>query len=1629
MSMTNESALLLIGDEVRATLRELNTDLEALANSDPAARFSSLAECEAKIHAIAGAFRVASLDALSLYALALQEVIYLWRASPSSLLPQTLATMVSAGRSLHDFLQAAQEQKSVSELALFQDYQRIGAAVSRTLSPIDLWSASESLRCLNVWSEPDIAAALHVQIQRRLNFYDPSAIELSRIDVLMLTLIRQQQKEAATELGVICDWRGLQGQSAQHLACSVLVSAVIDTLVNGCLELDLFLKRYLLSSLTWFKSGKLDDSFLNESIFFAYLAWQADRDVEHGTSDSFELLAQAANWQVQKGTRYNQTHFDPQARNRMAQAHSAVLSAKQVWADFCAATLDEVSEDKATDLAKSFDKMGQTLEALHPAAFELSHAFHVIVSNHQLCVKRDVQIEVATLLLILSSMLEDMSAPDHVQTEHRLLGLVRRLQVLKNEQAPGAFEPWMLELQKRQDWLQAMTSTTEQLGQKLTEIEETFERLWSAPHDVADLAHVCAKLQQIRAIAHSLKLDDFAYAVKPVEDKLESLMQSKQVMDEQMQKQMAADIASLGLMLSMWAHKPEQAYRALTSKAQVHVPIEMQAIAADDAQSVAQEEPIERVFLTEAHDILVQALGAIQNLWAHPEDHEALIGLRRAFHTLKGSARVVGLVEYGEAAWLIEQRLNERLTEQTPLSTDLLELCSKQIQLMQGWTEHLETQNSFESLSIDWQLGHLQQSLQNFSAPIPTPIPASKALTLDLPPADFLDLQSESQIKTIGDLQISIPLYQAYLNETDEWSRQLALALSEWMLDDAQPIPSQTLTWAHALAGSSATIGFDSCAKLSKLVERLIERVQEQGVHSIDLARVLSTAADEIQRLLHQFAAGFLKSVDPLLVEQLKAYLEPSSALSLEPFAEEAPSTFVAQPLTNAFADAEMKAVFEEESAQLIPELGAALRSWDKAQALRTLHTLKGSARLVGEQLLAGQAHDLESHIEAIGEMPNEAQLAELLNLYDQLAIKPPLQPRLIAPLPATAQVVSRPQPFVPVTSGETIRVQSQTVDRLVNQTGELMIARSRMEAEMTRSLRTLSDMGLQVQRLRDQLREMEIQTESQMQSRQAQVTDAANSFDPLELDRFTRTQELTRFMAEALSDISTLQRSLQRSLNTAEDDLSAQLRQTRDLQRDLLRTRMVDFDSAGERLHRLVRMTSQELNKSVELIIQNGGQEMDRSVLERMLPVFEHLLRNAVVHGIELPSQREAKGKAAQGKIIIQLTQQSNDVIVNLQDDGQGIDYQALLRKARDRLGQPDLNADASQLIFMSGLSVASEVSELAGRGIGMDVVRNQVFALGGRIEVTSSQDTGTVFKLILPLTTAVTQIVLVRTGAHMTGIPGNLVNTIVRVKPEQVAQAKKNKFFVQGDQTYPFFGLGQLLQYQSQVTHLEQPTQNIMLLQSAGQMIALHVDEVLGNQEVMVKNLGAQLAQMPGLSGMTVLPTGPTILIYNPVALAAVYGAKLLEATDDESQLIEDASRADRVEATHAAMQMPLVLVVDDSITMRRVLQRLLQREGYRVIAAADGRQALDALRLERPALVLSDVEMPRMDGFELLRSIRASETLRHLPVVMITSRIADKHRDHAQELGANEYLGKPYSEDELLQVLERYASKASE
>ncbi len=769
-----------------------------------------------------------------------------------------------------------------------------------------------------------------------------------------------------------------------------------------------------------------------------------------------------------------------------------------------------------------------------------------------------------------------------------------------------------------------------------------------------------------------------------------------------------------------------------------------------------------------------------------------------------------------------------------------------------------------------------------------------------------------------------------------------------------------------------------------------------------------------------------------------------------------------------------------------------------RLEVLRVLHTLKGSARLAGALRLGEMAHRMESEIEHLGSEDAVSQdFDALLSRFDRMqaaferlrhadaqaaagvfaeplpeqppaAVAQPFAPvqvlaasdpehqaegepgqsaidapaQALSPAPEASRKISVPAPqamvMQPLRQAATasIRVRSQLLDRMVNQAGEVMITRSRLEAEVGQLRGSLNDMNSNLTRLRHQLRDIEVQAESQMQSRLAQAKEAQAGFDPLEFDRFTRVQELTRMMAESVNDVATVQRTLQRTIEATEDDLIAQARQTRELQRDLLRTRMVEFEGISDRLYRVVRQASKETGKQVRLDLLGGTIEMDRGMLDRMTPAFEHLLRNCVAHGIENPQGRADAGKDPIGLITVHLRQEGNDVAVEFSDDGGGLDLNRIREKALSlgllAPGQQVDDQEAANLIFMPGFSTAAQVTELSGRGIGMDVVRSEVNALGGRIETSTEPGKGSQFKLVLPLTTAVTQVVMIRAGSLSVGVPANVVETVRRITARELQQAYNTGSYEIGGEMVPFFWSGALLQASNFSSEAQTRTTPVVVFRSAAQRIALHVDEVLGNREVVIKNLGPQLSRLPGLAGMSVLASGAVVLIYNPVALASIYGpqARALSADRAEPHVLEQSGSSPVVKEPVLApvSQIPLILVVDDSITVRRVTQRLLLREGYRVAMAADGLQALERLQDERPAVVLSDIEMPRMDGFDLARNIRADQRLKDLPIVMITSRIAEKHREHAQELGVNHYLGKPYSEDELISLVRHYCAQAA-
>ena len=1016
---------------------------------------------------------------------------------------------------------------------------------------------------------------------------------------------------------------------------------------------------------------------------------------------------------------------------------------------------------------------------------------------------------------------------------------------------------------------------------------------------------------------------------------------------------------------------------------------------------------------------------------------------------------------------------------------------------------------------------------------------------------------NDEQIKFIGNLKIGIPLYNVYLNEADEWSRCLVTEIAEWALERSQSISDTAIALAHSLAGSSSAVGFIALSDMARALEHALQKSQaydNNGAHQY--GPVFVEASEDIRRLLHQFAAGFLKEPNPRILDNLRelAFVDFASALPAEELAEiefvnavlktqqqgaepdsesvvsaaesdaeiagtlpaplilptTAPSSepaatpvptqpvpylSVAGSALAAYAylppilaknsdedidavdaiDPDIFPIFKEEAADLMPQLSGAIRQWStrpenhgaRMEVLRTLHTLKGSARLAGALRLGDMAHSMESEIEYLGSETVAAQeFDSLLNRFDAMqaaleglsqadsplfnnvvplinsapsAAATPTAPDAVASAPLISRDSAVPPPQAMVllplrqAAAATTRVRSQLLDRMVNQAGEVMITRSRLETELSQLRSSLNDMTDNLNRLRLQLRDIELQAETQMQSRLAHAKEVQAGFDPLEFDRFTRVQELTRMMAESVNDVATVQRTLQRTVEASEDDLIAQARQTRELQRDLLRTRMVEFEGISERLYRVVRQASKETGKQVRLDLLGGSIEIDRGLLDRVTPAFEHLLRNCVFHGIEAPQARIQAGKEPVGLITVHLRQEGNDVSVEFSDDGAGLDL-VHIREAALKLGvvaSPELLSDqeVAELIFLPGFSTATQVTELAGRGIGMDVLRSEVSAVGGRIETSTQPGKGTHFKLVLPLTTAVTQVVMIRADSLSVGVPANVVETVRRLTAAELEQAYKTGTLDVSGETVPFFWSGALLQSSHHSSEIQGKTTPIVIFKSAAQRIVLHVDEVIGTQEVVVKNLGPQLSRLPGLAGMSVLPSGALVLIYNPVALAAIYGQQARAWSTGQAELPifdgSDAELSTPLALLPVAPKLPLILVVDDSITVRRVTQRLLQREGYRVAMAADGLQALERLQEERPAVVLTDIEMPRMDGFDLTRNIRANVRLKGLPIIMITSRIAEKHREHAKELGVDHYLGKPYSEEGLMNLVRSYCT----
>lgn len=1060
----------------------------------------------------------------------------------------------------------------------------------------------------------------------------------------------------------------------------------------------------------------------------------------------------------------------------------------------------------------------------------------------------------------------------------------------------------------------------------------------------------------------------------------------------------------------------------------------------DEVTDRALDAELQDIFLTEAEEVLATLAQNLQALRINATDREALAEVRRAYHTLKGSGRTVGLVGLGEVAWAVESLLNLVIEHAAFPSADILAFVEKVSAKFSNWVAELQ-----QNQAVTLDPGPFQAEATTLSAQFERELATAKPKP------------QKEEVLIGGTRKLSRTFFNIFLGEAQQHLETLQEAHSALVVGTSKAPSAESCRAAHTLGSNALTAGFKPIGDLARALENWLEEhnnvwteqhialygnvvkaladglVKAKALKNPRSTRALVIALSESTAAM-QAAAAKQANADALKVQQATDTIKKlkteadvvevpddtniDSGLSIQ---QEA-SAFVPDELPeqrqNKIVDEELLVLFVEEARELVPQIGKDLRGWRaNPQALeypdslqRVLHTLKGSARMAGQGVIGDSVHGMEDRvIRALKSKVSDDDFDSMFVEFDRIANM--LEVVVGGGRHETPAAVATTKAEAPKRQAERktqyLRMRADVLDRLINEAGEVSIMRSRMDRELQNFKQSSTDLTDSISRLRSYLRELEIEAETQLQSRMSLLQEANETFDPLEFDRFTRLQELTRMMAESVNDVATVQHSLLLNLDQTDAALQQQNRMNRELQQGLMAVRMLPFATIAERLQRIVRQTARELKKRVEMTIVGDSIELDRGVLDKMGAPLEHLLRNAVAHGLESTEERLKLGKPEVGHITLKVSVENDEISLDIADDGAGINLAKVKQQAVEKglfsPGQEITDQALMTVIFEPGFTTAETVSQISGRGVGLDAVRSDIAALGGRIDVNNVSGSGAMFNIHLPVTLSVAQVVLAKVGNKVFAIPSVMVEQVQKLKQSDLVNAYQAHKIDWAGREYPLHFLSKLIGDADHVaqSHIYTP---VILLRSGAYRTALHVDEIVGNQEVVMKSIGTQLARVPGILGATVLGDGAIILLINPVLLAnrevlSVGAIKVTTATP----IVEVVKK--------------VALVVDDSLTMRKVLSRVLEREDFEVVTANDGMDAIQKLQEISPDIILTDIEMPRMDGFEFSRYVRDNQATSKTPLIIISSRTADKHRNVATEIGVNAFLGKPVHDEELI------------
>ncbi|MBE9563352.1 MAG: Hpt domain-containing protein, partial [Proteobacteria bacterium] len=928
----------------------------------------------------------------------------------------------------------------------------------------------------------------------------------------------------------------------------------------------------------------------------------------------------------------------------------------------------------------------------------------------------------------------------------------------------------------------------------------------------------------------------------------------------------------------------------------------------------------------------------------------------------------------------------------------------------------------------------------------------------DFPENEFEDINTEllggEQVEELidniyDDEEIDPRLLEIFKMEANEHLVELKNYLHNFTAQDY--ITQEVVRAFHTLNGSSRTVNFSAISDIASPLENYATQLFEQQIELTsetialfkEAVQLIDKSLNDEQQPEQEVSHTLLNNIrheSTNLIEETDS--ETGDALLDDDTDDNAPD-----------ANDEFLAIFLDEAEEILENTQSLLERWTASpnnmrlmkELQRELHTLKGGARMVGIVQMGDLSHHLESVLTKIveGTAQSSNKLQEIVqNSVDELAamleairsnVSLEMPNELIKKIEAYINNKEEDEESAETTDVSTdkteitkidkqlnekeaelvdsaddrIRVRATLIDKLTNLAGELSISRAHMEQQQGSIKNNLGEMEQTIIRLRDQLRRFEIETEAQIISHFGGTKENDIEFDPLELDQFSVMQQLSRSLMESISDLTNIEDSLKIITRQSDTLLVQQSRIGAELQENIMRTRMVPFSRVSPRLQRIARLTARELRKQADFVIEGEAIEFERTVLNRVVAPLEHMLRNAIGHGVEDAQARKQAGKSTVAKITVSIAKEGAELIIKLSDDGAGLNLAAIRQKAEERgLIQPDTvvsDHELMQFVLEPAFSTAKMVTQLSGRGVGMDVANSEIKQLGGNLRIFSKTGKGTTFEIRLPLSLTINQALLIHVGEETMAIPINHLDAVMRIPREQViGNDDKITHYKYMDNEYKIFHLGELLGF-SKATSLEMPLIPVLLVRAADHRVALLVDGIEGSKEIVVKSIGPQIGAINWIAGASILGDGRVVIILDVPALTRIDSTKFIAP-----QIIEE--EEEKVVAN-------TIMVVDDSITVRKVTARLLKRQGMNVITAKDGIDAIAQLQENIPDLMLLDVEMPRMDGYELATQVRNNPDLKHIPIIMITSRTGNKHRDKAEKIGINRYLGKPFNETELL------------